>query len=62
MDNRTPAKAEPLSAEGAQWAAGPRGTVAADIIFTMLAHLEAMEAMAVSSQNQPPELPLSRAH
>src|SRR5437588_4561864 len=46
--NRTPEKAEPLVAEGAQWADSPAAlSLHVEVIFTMLAHPDAVEAAAL---------------
>ncbi len=47
--NRTRAKADSLIAEGAIWAASPRDVATADIVFTMLAHPEAVQSIALRS-------------
>jgi 3-hydroxyisobutyrate dehydrogenase-like beta-hydroxyacid dehydrogenase len=49
VHNRTPEKAEPLLAQGAQWAETPRDVAPAEIVFTMLAHPEAVQSMALGA-------------
>ena len=46
VHNRTPEKGEPLVARGAKWGEKP-GDVAGDIVFTMLAHPDAVTSMAL---------------
>jgi 3-hydroxyisobutyrate dehydrogenase/glyoxylate/succinic semialdehyde reductase len=61
VHNRTRQKAEPLLAGGAQWADSP-AEVAADveILFTMLAHPEAVEEAALGKNGFFPHLPQGR--
>lgn len=47
VHNRTPTKAESLLAQGAKWGETPRDVATADIIFTMLAHPEAIQSAAL---------------
>lgn len=47
--NRTPAKAEDLLAQGARWAARPRDIGDVGLTFTMLAHPQAVRAMALET-------------
>jgi len=49
VHNRTRAKADSLLNDGAEWAAKPGDVATADIIFTMLAHPEAVRAMALGA-------------
>ena len=49
--NRTREKAEPLIAEGATWAESPAAlTLQAEVIFTMLAHPDAVEEAALGKE------------
>lgn len=50
VHNRTPEKAEPLLEQGAQWADTPRDVAPANIVFTMLAHPEAVQSMALGAE------------
>jgi 3-hydroxyisobutyrate dehydrogenase/glyoxylate/succinic semialdehyde reductase len=49
VHNRTPGKAELLLDDGAEWAARPRDVATAEVLFTMLAHPEAVRATALGA-------------
>lgn len=50
VHNRTPEKAEPFLEQGAQWADTPRDVAPANVVFTMLAHPEAVQSMALGAE------------
>ena len=49
VHNRTRSKADSLITEGARWVSSPRDVAVSEIVFTMLAHPEAVQSVALGA-------------